>query len=474
MCRRGRTLLLPFTVWFAERPLERSLVFERTPMRSLAIERRLVRSLVFERTPMRSLAIERRLVRRQVFERAPVRRMMIERRRARCLIWTPVRCQVFEQAPVRRMVIERQPVRRLMWPPARRRIRLSMRGLIWSSVRLLMFRLARFRRCESGSFTLETSIIYPTILLAVISIVFLSLFVYEKASLYQAAAEAAERSAFTWDNSGKDWETGDVVPSRTDGLYWRTGSDGLGGLFSFGSGGGMRKVTLPLAGQSGGANGGSSPESKLAKAAGELPGDYEGELTYRHGLIDREVTADLGKRGNLPFLAGKWTDAWMGARVTSVVTEPVELIRNVDFVRTFVVRVKDLIAKPKAAETVPVPAQPEPQKKLVFAKAKDAAAYLRSVTGGVEMWVDTPSQKRRQLDVLDADGLVHEVKLGYTSKSKDVEAQIAKDIELMRSGTQVKGVVWHFFRKEKDGKVGPSKPLRQYLEQQGIIVVIHQ
>ncbi|MDF2663940.1 MAG: hypothetical protein K0Q94_6731, partial [Paenibacillus sp.] len=217
---------------------------------------------------------------------------------------------------------------------------------------------------------------------------------------------------------------------------------------------------------------GDGPEAKLLKAANELSDKLDGELTYRHGLIDREVTVRLGQIGILPFLSEQWAGTRMGAEVRSVVTEPVELIRNVDFVRTFVVRIKDLIAKP-AAEQVVTAEQPKHQK-LVFGRAEEAAEYVRGVTGGSKVTVSTPNDRQRQLDALDADGLMHEVKLGYTSKSKDIESQIVKDVELMRQSTQVKGVVWHFFRKEKDGKIGPSKPLRTYLEKQGIIVVIHQ
>ncbi|TMV50259.1 hypothetical protein FE783_11950 [Paenibacillus mesophilus] len=333
-------------------------------------------------------------------------------------------------------------------------------------------RAVRFARSEIGSYTLESSLIYPTIIIALVSIVFFSMFVYEQASLYYTAATTAERSAFTWDNSAKDWTTGHVLPGRNDGLYWRTGSDGISGMFSFGSGLGLQKVQLPLAEGEAASSGGEGPAGKLLKAANELPDKLDGELTYRHGLIDREVTVRLGQTGVLPFLAGRWTDSRMGAEVRSVVTEPVELIRNVDFVRTFVVRVKDLITKSEAQVIVP-PEAPR-QQKLVFARAEEAAVYVRSITGGSKVTVATPDGRQRQLDSLDADGLMHEVKLGYTSKSKDHEAQIVKDVELMRQGTQVKGVVWHFFRKEKDGKVGPSKPLRKYLESQGIIVVIHQ
>lgn len=334
--------------------------------------------------------------------------------------------------------------------------------------------LSRLWRSEAGRFTLEAGLIYPTVLAALVSIVFFSAFVYKHASLYHEAATIAERSAYTWDNSGKDWVTGSVLPGRHDGLYWRTGKDGLSGMLSFGTGFGVQRVSLPLARESASSGYGDGPAGKLLKAAGELPDDVDGELAYRHGLLQREITVRLGQAGALPFLAEQWIDARMGAEVRAYVTEPAELIRNVDFVRTFVVRVKDMLTKPEAEQALPSEASGQQRQRLVFARAEEAAEYVRGVTGGSKITVSTPGGRKRQLDALDADGLMHEVKLGYTSKSKDNEAQIVKDVELMKQSEQVKGVVWHFFRKEKDGKIGPSKPLRRYLEEQGIIVVIHQ
>lgn len=329
-------------------------------------------------------------------------------------------------------------------------------------------------RSEAGSVTLESSLIMPTILIIVVSVLFVSLYYYEHVILHYKASSTAERLAYVWDNSYKDAETGFVPPNRHDGLYWRTGSRDLSGLFSFGA---ENAVTISLPAYMSGAEaredaGESLQRAKLARAAELLPQSANGRLGYRHRLIDREISVTLGKAGVLPFLSALWMENHMEAQAISVATDPVDRIRTVDLVRTYFVRLKDYASKPKAAETIPAP--PRPIEKLAFARAEEAAAYLRTLVGGVKASVNTPSQKNRQLDALDADGLFHEVKLGYTSKSKDVEAQIAKDLELLRSGTVVKGAVWHFFRKAKDGKLGPSKPLRQELERHGIIVVIHQ
>ncbi|WJH34058.1 hypothetical protein N6H14_29545 [Paenibacillus sp. CC-CFT747] len=68
---------------------------------------------------------------------------------------------------------------------------------------------------EEGSLTIEASFVYPMILLATLSMVGFALFAYGKASLALTAETAAERTAYVWDNSRKDWETGASIPGRT-------------------------------------------------------------------------------------------------------------------------------------------------------------------------------------------------------------------------------------------------------------------
>ena len=70
------------------------------------------------------------------------------------------------------------------------------------------------------------------------------------------------------------------------------------------------------------------------------------------------------------------------------------------------------------------------------------------------------------------DGIAHESKVGATSLTEFVSRQVAKDVELIHSG-QVDGAVWHFFRSPVTGEIGPSAPLYQLLDQNGIGIVIH-
>lgn len=69
-------------------------------------------------------------------------------------------------------------------------------------------------------------------------------------------------------------------------------------------------------------------------------------------------------------------------------------------------------------------------------------------------------------------GVAHESKVGYTSLTKSVQRQIAKDVELMKNG-QINGSSWHFFKSPVTGKGGASQPLLNELKGNGIKVVNH-
>lgn len=73
----------------------------------------------------------------------------------------------------------------------------------------------------------------------------------------------------------------------------------------------------------------------------------------------------------------------------------------------------------------------------------------------------------RYFDVLTPQGLAIESKVGRTSASKFIRRQIAKDYELLQKG-RVNAIEWEFTRSAVTGKVGPTGPLRQALQNAGI------
>jgi len=71
-----------------------------------------------------------------------------------------------------------------------------------------------------------------------------------------------------------------------------------------------------------------------------------------------------------------------------------------------------------------------------------------------------------------ANGIAYESKVGYQSFTPTIQKQIAKDSELFNNG-RVDDVQWHFFKSPVTGLGGPSAPLRNALQQNGIGIIEH-
>ena len=97
-------------------------------------------------------------------------------------------------------------------------------------------------------------------------------------------------------------------------------------------------------------------------------------------------------------------------------------------------------------------------------------AALKQFGGQSQVFFKT-NLRRRFVDQL-AGSVAHESKVGYTTLTRFLRLQIAKDIELIRTG-QISGCIWHFFRSPQTGRVGPSAPLLQKLQQAGIHIQIY-
>ncbi|MFN0223226.1 TadE/TadG family type IV pilus assembly protein [Paenibacillus sp. KR2-11] len=330
-------------------------------------------------------------------------------------------------------------------------------------------KLHRLLKDTRGQFTIEASLTLPAILLATVLLIFLALYVYHQANLYQTAAVSANRTAYIWDNSSKDYRTGAVANGQTDGLYWRLTNDHLSNLFSFMLP--VRPASVALPG--GGAAGGSSPENKLQRTAGELPSTVGGELSYSNKGLLRYVEASLQKAAHLPGFAVKlWGEDEVQAGAQSFVVDPVETIRLTDLTRTFISEVQGRI-KPKAALAAMVEPKGEPKEPVRITSHAQAANYLRLLVTGAEQVIQVDPQTKRTVDALDAGGVAHQAY--YTFNEKNLrEVQMPKDAELLKQGTQVRGVVWHFFKLSKADKVKLSGGLKAELERRGIVVVLHE
>ncbi|WJH34057.1 hypothetical protein N6H14_29540 [Paenibacillus sp. CC-CFT747] len=250
-----------------------------------------------------------------------------------------------------------------------------------------------------------------------------------------------------------------------DGLYWRTFGDSVTDLFGLtGSGG-----TEWSLGDSGDTPV-SGPAEKLAKAASIFPLEATGELRFTNKWVERKVEARVKQsfhQGNLfqPFAEGDH----YSAEAISYVTDPVDFTRNVDLLAEYSGRLKQFFDSGRTAKDILLSGEEKPA--LVIRSEAEASQYIRRLVNGksVVLETDTVGQSRK-IDALDGDGIAHEAK--YTVNEADARQQIQKDVELIRRGL-IKGAVWHFFRHARKGTVALSPGLRQELERNGILVVIH-
>lgn len=107
----------------------------------------------------------------------------------------------------------------------------------------------------------------------------------------------------------------------------------------------------------------------------------------------------------------------------------------------------------------------------IGATGKIGEQWLAENLGGNSQVYFSTSQGGRYVDQF-ANGIANESKVGYTSLTPSVQLQISKDVELLQT-EQVQGADWHFFQSPVTGLGGPSQPLMNALQQNGINVIIH-
>ena len=197
-----------------------------------------------------------------------------------------------------------------------------------------------FIRGERGSFTIEASLVFPVVLVALLAMLFMSMYVYQKVVLYHSASQAAGRAAHSWDNSHRDAMSGLAPVGQYDGLYWRLHDDHmLDSLFGLVAETEPVRVQLPADEGSGG----GLPEGKLSAAAVFIPGAYGGDLTFDGGLTLRTVTARVRQPIRITPLEMMLGHSEPQARAAGTVVDPVEFIRSVDIVRYYTAKFGDVV-----------------------------------------------------------------------------------------------------------------------------------
>jgi len=106
-----------------------------------------------------------------------------------------------------------------------------------------------------------------------------------------------------------------------------------------------------------------------------------------------------------------------------------------------------------------------------YMTGSDGENELANLFGGKSQQSFDTSLGKRYIDQF-SNGIAHESKVGYTSLTQFVRNQVLKDVELIANG-QIDESHWHFFRSGITGKIGASKPLLDFLTQNGIEYTIH-
>ncbi|WP_127530562.1 pilus assembly protein [Paenibacillus kobensis] len=194
---------------------------------------------------------------------------------------------------------------------------------------------------ESGSYTLEATLVLPIILIIVAVMLLFTGYSYEKTVLYGAAVVTSERTAFLWDNSNRDVQSGNAAADQYDGLYWRIGEDGmlqsLFGLSGSDRGEASRIIEADRSGEAEEEGDDSLAERKLARSSALLSDvdRLQGEIRYDRGTVTRRITTMLRLSGDAPLLARWLGRSEPGSSAASVIVEPTEFIRTIDLVRYY-------------------------------------------------------------------------------------------------------------------------------------------
>ncbi|WP_058304340.1 hypothetical protein [Gorillibacterium timonense] len=313
---------------------------------------------------------------------------------------------------------------------------------------------------------METTMVFPLVLLISFMLLFVSLFMWRSAQLELRADAAAERAAYNWDNSYRESVSGAYSISNRDGLYWRTSLSELSSLFRLSSGS-SSKLTLPaFTGEGLGLS-----QRKLFKQTMGLTADTGGTLTYKNSLLERSVQVSLNRASGIPKRFGALLpEQSAGGSAISYVTEPAEFIRNLDLLTSYATRLYEYLNK-KDAEPLDPFSEDKPAP-YIDSEAKAKVYVQELVNGKPKAFPTSTAGKERQYDAVDPDGIAHDAK--YTVNKKDALEQIQKDVELIKSG-KIKGCVWHFFQVKKNNKGADLTPaLRKELEENGIVIVIHE
>lgn len=189
---------------------------------------------------------------------------------------------------------------------------------------------------NKGSMTVEASLIFPVIFLAIIALIYITVFLYEQAYVKSIADRAAERGAAIWKNPKSDMYIGLVKLNdfKENDPYWRIAD--------------TNKATKEAKIE-------SYIETSLKKYSIFLMRDKDGNMDKNQVTVDAQVrnyvvykklTVNVKKKFKLPI--GNALSAFgldniveISAKSEALINEPAEFIRSTDFAMDVGKRIDD-------------------------------------------------------------------------------------------------------------------------------------
>ncbi|AWB43836.1 pilus assembly protein TadE [Paenibacillus sp. CAA11] len=191
--------------------------------------------------------------------------------------------------------------------------------------------MIKFIKDNRGGFTLEASLVMPIVFITLLILMFFCMYLYQNAVLGQLTTVAAERAAFSWNDSHRASRTGGFDVRERDRLYWRIGEDGmLNAILGRDHQDAANRLQLPASAD----ESSSLSLKKLANTAQEIPNPMEGAMVYSHSLMKRTIQAEFTRLVPLlPLERVLGQEPRQAAESVAYAVEPVEWIRSIELAR---------------------------------------------------------------------------------------------------------------------------------------------
>jgi hypothetical protein len=222
-------------------------------------------------------------------------------------------------------------------------------------MKIIKKKLKRFKENQQGTFTLEASLVFPIIMFTLIIFLLLSIYFYEKITVYYVASSAAEKASFLWDNNGrKIIKEEDIINvgglEKTDDKFGKSSHPIVSTIEYIRTNRNTNEVSNPEQisikkfglGEIYLSNTSSENDKKLKVVSDTIPVGLNGTVKYdKKG--NNKVVVEVSKPLKLPdfFLKLIGNKKEVEERAISYTSDPTEFMRNIDLTRVIAKEILD-------------------------------------------------------------------------------------------------------------------------------------